>query len=239
MPIGRGIRSTTRQRSIASRSLPLALLSMSPLHRAVLWLCLLPCGGCCTLASLFCGPDRSQWVSESYRSPAAAVATFQEAIRRDDATVAYRCLSESLKKREGILDQVIATAAWQKLQQNIPALHLLGEADRSEAQELPGGRVRYVLSRAGHRVQVDLCSQPLLRVDWSTPGGDDVSARYEPSLQPFLRIEGSGLDSTVILRIPDADLPGGLEALALRRVEAGIEWKVEDVRALGDHEGSG
>ncbi len=60
----------------------------------------LPAPGCCTLARLFCGPDDSEWVQIDYKTAPAALATFMEAIRRDDCRVIYDSLGEALKRRQ-------------------------------------------------------------------------------------------------------------------------------------------
>ena len=55
--------------------------------------------GCCTMARLFCGPDRTPWISIDFRSPEHTTRTLLEALRRDDAEVVYACLSDAYRRR--------------------------------------------------------------------------------------------------------------------------------------------
>ena len=99
---------------------------------ALLALCLaFPAPGCCTLARLFCGPDDSEWVQISFRTPRGALATFKEAVRRDNCQVVYDSLGEDLKTRMdlGLLE---ACVAWEKLKDEYTGLHLLGYAEDTE-----------------------------------------------------------------------------------------------------------
>ena len=45
---------------------------------------LLGTGSCCWMARVFCGPDTSPWVPISYETSRATLATFLEAVRREN-----------------------------------------------------------------------------------------------------------------------------------------------------------
>src|SRR5262245_6051001 len=106
---------------------------MSPHPAAVaLALCAVaPLSGCCTLARLFCGPDRSPWVPISCETPRATLQTFLEAVRRDSPAQAYQCLARSFLERNH-WDVLVLTAFWQELHRQQPGLHLFGYAELPE-----------------------------------------------------------------------------------------------------------
>ena len=85
----------------------------------------LPASGCCSLARLFCGPDDSEWVQIDYRTPRAGLATFMEAVRRDDCRVIYDSLAETFKQRHS-LGLFEGCLFWERLKEAQSGLHLLG-----------------------------------------------------------------------------------------------------------------
>jgi hypothetical protein len=90
--------------------------------------CVLPAGGCCSLARLFCGPDRTPWVSVDYSTPELAVRTLLEAIRRDEPEIVYLSLSGRYRQELNV-DQMTMLLAWQKLREANPWLHVAGYAE--------------------------------------------------------------------------------------------------------------
>ena len=94
-------------------------------------LCCLPAAGCCSIAqgmtALFCGASKEPWATVSYRTPKEALRTFQEAVAREDVDVIYRSLSKDLKRRWriGLLE---AHAAWAKVKEHVPGIHVVGLA---------------------------------------------------------------------------------------------------------------
>ncbi len=67
---------------------------MSTRQIAILALVLaLPASGCCSLAQLFCGPDDSEWPQIDFRTPRAGLATFMNAVLKDDCQVIYDSLA--------------------------------------------------------------------------------------------------------------------------------------------------
>jgi hypothetical protein len=123
---------------------------------------LLATGGCCSLARLFCGPDLSPWVQQSFESPEDTVRTFMEAARRDDAVVVFsKCLSEDYKLRlraqYGGDGSFGAVYVWDQLKRQAP-LHMLGYAEiRDSKQE--GDRASCTLDVDGRRIRLELVRQ--------------------------------------------------------------------------------
>lgn len=108
------------------------------------------------MARILCGPDNSLWVPIAHDTPQATVSTFLEAVRRDDPQQVYRCLSYELRKERG-LDGMVVTAAWDKLCEQTPGLHLLGYATVPAApQRGDQERATFELDAEGVRVTLDL-----------------------------------------------------------------------------------
>ena len=106
---------------------------MRRIQLAIFALFALSLQGCCSFARLFCGPDRSPWVSVSFDTPEQTLRTFLEALRRDHPEVAYQCLSKSFRKELDI-DQFTVNLAWAKIREQTPGLHLAGYATVPEIQ---------------------------------------------------------------------------------------------------------
>ncbi len=106
---------------------------MRRIQLAIFALFALSLQGCCSVARLFCGPDRSPWVSVNFETPEQTVQTFLEALRRDHPEVAYQCLAKSFRK-ELEIDQFTVNLAWAKIREQIPGLHLAGYATVPEIQ---------------------------------------------------------------------------------------------------------
>src|SRR5262245_2446000 len=117
-------------------------------RRLALLLGLLPQAACCSLARLFCGPDKTPWVSVSYDEPRLALATFLEALRRDDALVVYRSLSRGFCARNH-LDAPTLGVVWDRLHEQIPYLHLAGYLP------VPDKPVRETARRVTYELDVD------------------------------------------------------------------------------------
>ncbi len=192
--------------------------------------------GCCTMARLFCGPDQTPWVSVEFDTPAKALATFREAARRDDAIVAFRCLSEDFKQRTGLKGVVEATIAWEKLKDQVTGLHLLGYADVSAPEPLPDGRIAYVLDVSGHRLRVRLVRQAYWEVRW-TPGStpDEVreDGRYVPDLGGLVLTRDDPAEGTTQVGavLPPADV-AELTRDRIVGATVGHLWKVDDLEPL-------
>lgn len=190
--------------------------------------------GCCTMARLFCGADRSPWVAVSFESPRAALTTFLEAARRDDAGIAYRCLSRAHKQRlrnqYGLNDSLDATLAWERIKQEAP-LHMLGYAEVPEFRRETAARASCVLDVSGRRFQFELVRQAYWSVSY-TPDGATIleTGRFlDGALTELVRLRSDQDEARVqvaALTFPH-DETGSLAPDQLVRVEVGHEWKVE------------
>jgi hypothetical protein len=123
--------------------------------------------GCCSLARLFCGPDRTPWIWPDFETPEKTVRTALEALRRDDPEAFYVCLSNGYRDRTG-LDMLTTMVVFQ--QQN-PGLHLAGYAEVPEATRVSADRAEMVLDVEGHVFDVRLVRDSLWEVRYERPNG--------------------------------------------------------------------
>ena len=197
---------------------------------------LLPTGGCCTIASLLCGPDRSRWVSREYRTPDAALATFLEAIRRDQPVFIHESLSEKAKQRYGLPGVLESTVAWERLKREITGLHLAGNATLSAPIKELDGRIRYDLAVSGRNLTVRLVEQAF----WEICFTNEIDGEIER--------EGRYVDAKTLMRmlvVQQAQEPGlaatirhsslpELAPIQVREMRLGYVWKVDEVTGLTD-----
>jgi hypothetical protein len=106
---------------------------------------------CCSLATLFCGPDRSEWFSESYRTPSRG-RDVQGGRPEADKGVIFSALSGGFLERHGI-GTIEVAAAWETLEKQAP-LHMLGQAEVSGPTEEPDGRLCFLLTISGHELRL-------------------------------------------------------------------------------------
>jgi hypothetical protein len=132
--------------------------------------------GCCSFARLFCGPDKTPWVSIDYTQPERAVRTLLEALRRDEPEVVYLSLSNDYRKRLG-LDSMTAQLAWSRIRDANPGLHLAGYAEVPPAHHRGDDRAELRLDIEGRQVEVQLVRQSSLSVRYRRP-------ETEPDAQP-------------------------------------------------------
>ena len=205
-----------------------------------------PLSGCCSLARFFCGPDRSEWVSERYDTPRQTVQTLFEAIRRDDAEVVYLCLAKSCRQRLG-LDGLTTQIAWERLREKVPGLHVAGYAEIPEPVLHGEAPASVTVTVEGWRVDVELERQAYREIRYRRADGNAAEqsevigslrerARLEldPSIdrwRPWLEEEGEvrstvQLDAMPFFRPLDAVVTmEAIEHIALTH-----RWKVADVR---------
>lgn len=193
---------------------------------------LLGANGCCGIASFFCGPDKSRWVSRGYRTPQEAIASLLEAIGRDRPDVIYEALSESAKTRYGLPGVVESTVAWEHLKREVTGLHMAGSANVSAPYREPDGRVRFDLAVAGRTLVAYAVEQPFWEV-WYTldsvegieRDGRFVDAR---TLAKILVVRSAD-EMTIDARLADIVLP---EAAQIREVRVGKMWKIDEIVGL-------
>lgn len=199
--------------------------------RATLTLALLlPSAGCCSLARLLCGPDRSVWISIDYTTSASALATFMEALRRDRPDVLYEALSDGFRHAHGIPGKAEMAVIWEKLQEDISGLHMIGYADVSEPIRHPAtpSRVRYLLRVARHVIAVELVQVAYWTIAYDYDGERRDHGRYAP-LAAVLRVAQGEQTS---LRLALDDLPLAIDEGSLIAVQAGREWKVDRIEPV-------
>jgi hypothetical protein len=209
-----------------------------------------PASGCCSLARLFCGPDKSKWVSVDHSRPEATVQTLLEALRRDDPEQVYWTLSSALRARLGLTSLNIQVA-WQTFREQYPWLHVAGYADVPAARRLGEDAARIEFEIEGYTVVVDLVRttqwfvhyrRPAFvpddpeRVDATRFGSLGSPGQYvEPGVPLFtLTADETDPKSTLVLRPLvfaheglDELSPGEIEAAGFRR-----EWKIDHIDRL-------
>jgi len=197
----------------------------------------LPLPGCCSLARLFCGPDRTPWISVDFATPEAAARTLLEALRRDEPEIVYRALSHAYRDRLG-LDQAAAVLAWQKIRADNPGLHVAGYAEVPAATAIDADRARILLTIEGQRVELEVVRQRKWEVRWrrssgtlAEPGGNLAAFDARAAITE----NDDGRSAT--LRLEPFVLPFGSEVPTLAAIEqAGLvaEWKVDRIAMLVD-----
>lgn len=197
-------------------------------HRALLLTALLaPCSGCCSLASLFCGPDRSRWVEPDFRTPEASIATFREALRREHGTFLFESLAEEWKRRHGIAGAIEFEVLMRKLKEQVPHLHMLGEAEVEPFVVIDPDRLRTCLVRSGYRVRVELVRQRYYEVRYRLGDLSETPGSYVTSFGPLMAVDRDDVGAaTVRLRLTGVPLPEGVEVEQVEAAGIGTQWKV-------------
>ncbi len=197
----------------------------------------MPLPGCCSLARLFCGPDRTPWISVDFATPEAAARTLLEAVRRDEPEIVYRSMSHAYRDRLG-LDQAGAVLAWQKIRADNPGLHVAGYAEVPAAIPVGDDRARILLSIEGQRVELEVVRQRKWEVRWRRSSGTAAEPGGNlPSFEARAAIAENDDGRTATLRLEPFVLPFGSEAPTLAAIEfAGLvaEWKVDRIAMLVD-----
>lgn len=197
------------------------MLEMRRILLTVTALLCLPMQSCCSLARLFCGPDKSEWVSVRFDTPELAVRTFLEALRRDDPSVVYKCLSEPFRAELGI-DQDTAVVIWPKLRDRYPGLHVAGYAEVPDAKRVGANAAVVDLEIEGQPFQVELIRQCQWQVRFRREGLTGPKAIGE-----FGKQAGNAADLLNVTPIMD-DPPMSMVSLNGRRV---IHYGVEELSA--------
>ncbi|MBL8732929.1 MAG: hypothetical protein JNN13_11220 [Planctomycetes bacterium] len=192
-----------------------------------------PQAGCCSLARLFCGPDRTPWVPVSFETPEHTVRTLLEALRRDDPEVLYQCLAQEYCRQKG-LDSVAVTVAWQQIRQENPGLHVAGYATVPAATRLDDDHAVVRLDVEGQALEVSLVRESRWRVRYRRDDGT-AGDQGEPlatfagqlDLQPL-----DGVDKSKLVARPVTVPHFGLEQLPLAKLELFAFERLWKVRAL-------
>ncbi len=204
---------------------------MSTRQNAILALVLaLPAPGCCSLAQLFCGPDDSEWVQIDFRTPRAGLATFMEAVLKDDCQVIYDSLAETFKQRQS-LGLFEGCVFWERLKEEQSGLHLLGFAEVTELASLPG-RAAYQLEYSGYRFRVELVEQQLWTMFTDLENAAEIGRFAEISdLVQWPQTDGQ----SVVIQLPDPATIGPIVELEdVQEFRISREWKVNLFAQIAD-----
>jgi hypothetical protein len=140
---------------------PLALLALLPL--------LLGCGGCCSLARLFCGPDTSGWEQIAYDTPTQTLATFLAALRRDNFEQVRRSLTERYQDELGISSAAVQLVR-EQMHRDLPYLYMVGYAKVPQQPTTSSDRgCSFEIEANGKQVRLDLVRQSYTRVVYEAP----------------------------------------------------------------------
>lgn len=206
--------------------------NMRPLPLLLLCSSMLPLQGCCSLARLFCGPDRSPWISVRYDTPERAVATLLEAIRRDEPQIVYLSLADEYRKRLG-LDAAIAQLAWAKLREENPGLHVVGYAEVPPPTRLADNGATFELQIEGTRVDVEVVRESLWEIRYRRPDGSlGEQGNVIASWNPYAKVEtldDPDRDLSVLTVVPMRFEHEGVDAIGLEAIEHAAltrRWKV-------------
>jgi hypothetical protein len=158
---------------------PLALLALLPL--------LLGCGGCCSLARLFCGPDTSDWEQIAYDTPPQTVATLLAALRRDNIEQVRRCLTERYQDELGITS-LSAQLVHNQLHRDLPYLYMVGYAPVPQQPTSSSDRgCSFEIEANGKQVRLDLVRQSYTRILYEEPPPPGETAREETAQERMAR----------------------------------------------------
>jgi hypothetical protein len=208
------------------------------LRHALLLVPVLVTPGCCTLARLFCGPDRSAWVSVGFDTEQAAVRTLLEAIRRDNSDIIVLCMSPRLRKAEAI-DTLKGHLAWERLKSEHSGLHLAGYGRITAIEPTGPGQATATVDVEGRILRLRLVRQSF----WSArylgrdglpmedgQNGIDLAAAVVTQTAPDDR---RTTVSPAPLAIEHPSIPQ-LDAGRLIRLEWGNEWKIDSFEMVAD-----
>lgn len=203
------------------------------------WFGILGClGGCCGLSRLFCGPDRSPWISQRFDSPRSTVQTLLEALRRDAPEALFLCLDRDYKRRLGIEDSTVLRLAWERFREANPYLHVAGYADVPEPTRTDAAHASVTLEIAGETIDLDLCSEVVWELRYRLDdapvaqlGGTAVSFAARAQLQ---RRELDDRDVYVLQLAPIEFEHYGVDAVGIAAIEHAAlttRWRISDIRS--------
>jgi len=214
---------------------PLRLVAVLPALTA-----LLPLSGCCTLARLFCGPDKSPWVQAVYDTPEHTLQTFLEALRRDNPDKVFSCLAKSYRELHGI-DPIVAAKAWERLHQEVPYLHLAGSLPIPEhPKRTADGGWSYDFDLSGKPLRVVLVRQTYWEVVYQLDDGtvaEDGAFLDHDSMVGRAEVEPAepdidGVPQSRVDLLPLLFTHPRLRSVSIDRilrVAVGREWKIADL----------
>jgi hypothetical protein len=201
----------------------------------------LPQAGCCSLARLFCGPDRTPWVSVDYSTPERAVRTLLEALRRDEPEIVYLSLTDDCR-REMKLDNATVKLIWPEFREQNPYLHVAGYAEVPPVTRTSPDRAEVVLDIEGHRLQVRLRRELFRGLRWTRTNGTPADPGDRPeTMQAVLRVdvddEGDTPISTIAPSPWQAPVAVPIDALEFAGIEA--KWRIDALKPVDPNAADG
>ena len=193
------------------------------------------------MARLFCGPDKTPWISVDFRSPEAAVRTFLEALRRDEPEIVYQAMSGDLRKDLGV-DSTTLELIWPKIRERVPGLHVAGYAEVPEPTRHGPSTASVTLEVGGHVLEIRLFRETIWEVRYTRPG--DTPGSFGPAAAKGGRLDSllgaatvEVLDDRDASRITLAPFTFGhyVERIPLEMIEAVVlerRWKVAALRGV-------
>ena len=176
----------------------------------------------CVLSTGCLGPRAARaedWLAIGFRTPRATFATFQTALRADQADLEYRCLAQEMKAAEGLNQLAYRTFREELFGQN-PWLRYAADATVEGESRIAPDRVR--LSARVKKLWIERrFAVELVREDFY-----EVYAQGElldDDFGSFARSTKSVGDTELELRIP---VPFGTDPASLSEVRLGQEWKI-------------
>ncbi len=210
---------------------------MRPILLSMLAAMLSTLSGCCSLSRLFCGPDRSAWVSQRFDTPHRTAQTLFEALRRDDPEALFLCLDRSYRRRMGIDDSLTMRLAWDRFREQNPSLHVAGYTEVPEPTRLDDDRATVTVDVVGQRVDMDFERRSYWELRYRRPNGttgeDGQELRTFTGRAQVARLPRDDDDMSQLMLAPFDFRHEGLDEVplgAIEHVALTRRWLVTDIR---------
>ena len=171
------------------------------------------------LVGCLAAPTPEDWLAVGFRTPEATFATFQTALRADQAQLEYLCLGTDFKRRVGA-----SLFGYLEYRRELfgaqPWLKWAATAEIEQVQRLSEHRVRLV-AEVDTWFHDETFAVELVREDYWELYVDGV--RRHDDLSSWRRLARER-DGELTVAVP---LPEGLSATEVSELRAGREWKID------------
>ena len=171
------------------------------------------------LSACLSGPSDKAWLGVGFRSPEQTFATFQTGLRAELPNLEYRCLADTMKRREGVSETVYREFR-RELFGARPWLKLAAKAKIVRREELGPGRVRLHAEVDTWFKDVEFAVD-LVREDFYELYAGE--RRVDDDFGDWERMVRERKDE-LELRVPR---PAGHTLEELSELRAGREWKID------------
>ncbi|MBL8858510.1 MAG: hypothetical protein JNL28_08410 [Planctomycetes bacterium] len=178
--------------------------------------------GCCVAP-----PRADEWLAIGWRSPEAAFATFQTAIRADEPELEYRCFSQAFRERND-LSKIVWREAREELRRAHPWLRRgIADATFSEGPFVIEGRASGIVVSHGQRIRIDFVREDFAEL-WAgdRPVSDELVRFTEHTSTQKARDGRTWFQGSIVLPAIDTD-PATITEMRLGR-----EWKIDGFESL-------